>query len=159
MVKKETTGKRPSVYSEWHRERLPNNCYANDVDWVESRIYNDNGHAIPVALIETSAINYEYINPGEDPFRKTLWYVLKRTRIQRTTLERLASGCGIESYIVIHGPIYPLKKFLVLHITDELNSFDWESSKFEDISRTTPILMEEKEYIKFLVDMRRYKYF
>lgn len=68
MVKKETTGGRPTNYSSWHRT-LPNQCYAIDIDWVECR----NGF-LPKALIEASEINYEYVNEGEDPYLKTMWF-------------------------------------------------------------------------------------
>ena len=153
MVKEETTGGRPSNYSLWHRT-LPKKCYVMDIDWVECR-----EGFIPKALIETSEINYEYVNEGEDPYKETLWYVLRRTWLQRSALHYIAAKLGIKAYIVIHEPVPKPEKFLVLEITQELNSLDWKNSKPKDVERLSPVMLSESDYRKFLIGLERHNFF
>ena len=148
MVKGETTGKRPTVYSEWHRKRLPKECYTMDIDWVECR-----GNYKPNALIEASEINYDYVNEGEDPYLKTLWYVLRRTWFQRNSMLYIASKLGISVFIVIHDNRLPLNEFLLLEITEKVNRINWKQSNPEDVKKLDVIRLTEDEYIKFLVNL------
>lgn len=148
MIKPGITGKRPSIYSKWHRKYLPRECYVMDIDWVECK--ND---LIPRALLEVSEINHEYINKGEDPHLKTLWYVLRRTWFQRKTLEYISSNLDIPAFIVIHDDKIPLKKFLVLRITNDLNKLNWKNYQLEDILKFDPKDMTEEEYINFIKKM------
>ena len=146
MVKEETTGKRPSNYSLWHRT-LPNECYAMDIDWVECP------GGIPRALIEASEINYEYVNKGEDPYKKTLWYVLRRTWLQREVLYHIAKKLGIKAYIVIHEPVEKPEKFLLLEITQKLNEQDWKNSNPRDVDNLNATFLPESKYREFVINL------
>ena len=48
MVREERHNRRDLRYSKWHRDNLPNYCYATDLDWIEWR--PDKGI---VAFVET----------------------------------------------------------------------------------------------------------
>lgn len=146
MVKKETTGERPGNYSSWHRT-LPDKCYSCDIDWVEYR------GGLVKALIETSEINYTYVSDGEDPYLKTMWYVLRRTWFQRKVLYEIAKKLDIKAFIVVHEPESNPKNFLLLEITTELNSFNWKISDFQDINKINPLMLSEEDYRKFLINL------
>jgi hypothetical protein len=148
MVKSETTGGRPVNYSTWHRT-LPDHCYVMDVDWVETR----GPSHIPKGLFETSEINYKFVNSGEDPYLKTLWYVLRRTWLQRGVLLHIASQLKINAYIVIHEAIESPPHFLVLQISNDVNKHDWTNSTFSDIHKVQPILMTEQKYRNFIIQL------
>lgn len=54
MSRNEITNERPTDYSKWHRT-LPNYCKAQDIDWIEYRIKDE--EPTPVAIIETGRWN------------------------------------------------------------------------------------------------------
>jgi len=55
MTRQETSYQRPQDYNLWHRT-LPDFCKAQDIDWIEYRINDDNQLEI-VAIIETGRWN------------------------------------------------------------------------------------------------------
>lgn len=72
MPRWEVTGKRPTVFSEWHRAKLPDRCALADADWFEVR------EGRVVAILETIQIKPEHFAEAgkwilTDPWLKS-WY-------------------------------------------------------------------------------------
>ncbi len=143
-VKKETTGERDLKYSRWHRT-LPENCLAMDIDWVEWR--DDK----PKALIEVSKINPETVGPSEDPYKKTLYYVLRRTYFQRKCLLYIANKLNIPAFIVVYDD--ELKNFLVCKIDEDLNKKNWKYSKPHDVDKLKLKFYTQEQYKEWLINL------
>jgi len=100
----EITERRPTNYSRWHREALPEWCYMTDGDWFEQRVIE--GELKAVAYIETIEIE----KPGEGNKSHPLW---KSKRALCLEIER---KMGIPAYVVWHNAA--CNDFLVQRITE-----------------------------------------
>lgn len=93
MVRPEHTFNRDLRYSQWHRNRLPSDCYCSDLDWIEWR----NGRGI-VAFIETKA------NKG------------RVSDFQRKIFLELEERLGIPFFVVHYND--DLTEFMVMRLSD-----------------------------------------
>lgn len=103
-VNTERTGTRPDFHSTWHRENLPDFCYAFDLDMVEIRY---DGPNVRIAGL------FEYKSPNA-PTRPA----------QLAMMKQLAVGAGAPAFIVYifdqeTDPVFMVKNV----ITDTVNKY------------------------------------
>lgn len=126
---KEITNRRPSNYSHWHRNVLPQYCRLTDGDWFEMRKFNN--ILIPVACIETMEIGGLFIKNAQDLY--PLW------ETKASLLQAIKDKMNIPVFIVRHTS--DCKLFSVARLSD---------SNGESLAK----VMSEEEYTYFLENLQ-----
>ncbi|MDC7724449.1 hypothetical protein PNF31_27495 [Priestia megaterium] len=121
--KTETTGKRPTSYSNWHRKSLSAECLAVDVDFVEYRL----NRGIVGLFAVTGECN------DENHIKNSKRFIWNRTKVERQVLVELSQKVGCPAYFVIHD-----NDLTVFHVHDL-------SEDLKDYTR-----MDNKEYSEFI---------
>jgi hypothetical protein len=103
----ELTGKRPEVFSVWHRQKLPHWCRLADGDWFEVR------HNQVVAVVETIMVKPgDFPQAGQwvrdDPWQKC-WYPRYDRRYalwetKKVVLNWLLGVTRVRVFIIYHTP-------------------------------------------------------
>lgn len=110
--------KRDINYSIWHRT-LPNSCYAQDIDYVEYRFVNN--EVVPVAIIETTVLDYIPANQFEE------------TRILNKIIERLYSQSAQSKFLThiakrLNLPVYLVtfdRDLHIIYVLDMIRKEKW----------------------------------
>lgn len=106
MPRWEVTGKRPTVFSEWHRKKLPDRCHLADADWFFVREVG------VVAIAETIQITGNFEKAGtwiySDPWLKS-WYPKYDPRYpiwetKKVVMNYLIGVTKLPFFIIYHTP-------------------------------------------------------